>query len=94
MQNENNTKTFIVVVDCYYLRDTQILCPEDKPLPPDTESDEFCDMYSDDNNWKNFRQDAYLGYYQWSANDVEGLKQYVAHKRGLDPMTLDTFSIE
>lgn len=94
-KKETNTeKIFIVVVNCYYLRDTQILCPNGKSIPDDTESDEFYDMYTDDDNWNNFRQDAYLGYYTWPAEDVERLKCYVAKNRGLDLMTLEAFPVE
>ena len=86
-------KTYIVVANCYYLRDTQILCPENKEIPKDTESDEFSALYGDDDNWRNFRQDAYLGYYKWPS-DVEGLIKYVAKKKGLQPVTLSAFAIE
>lgn len=87
-------KIYIVVADNYYLRDTQILCPEGKSLPNDTETDDFFNMYQNDDNWKHFRQDAYLGYYSWPVNDVEDLKSYVAHKHGLDPMTLNAYPVE
>ena len=90
----SKVKTYIAVADCYYLRNTQILCPEEKNIPTDTETDEFCNMYKNDDNWKNFRKDAYLGYYKWPEEDVEGLKQYIAKKNGLDVMTINVFPVE
>lgn len=87
-------KIFIVTVNCYYLKDTQILCPENVSIPTDAESNEHFDIYTNNDNWKNFRQDAYLGYYKWPATDVEGLKRYIAKKRGLDPAILEAFPVE
>jgi len=87
------SKTFIVVADSYYVRDSMILNPEEVAIPSDAESEEHFNIYNDDNNWQHIRQDLYLGCYEWPENDKDGLKNYVAKMRGLDPAVIGLIAI-
>lgn len=89
---ENRHGIFVVNINSYYLRDTQVLNP-DGEAELDPESDAFCDIYEDDNSWKDKRVDGYLGVYTWPEDDKAGLLSYVAKKHGLKKETLEAFNI-
>lgn len=92
-EQEREESLYIVVVDNYYMRDTQVLCPEVKPIPS-TETAEFGAVYDDDGNWVNFSPSAYLGYYKWPKGETEGLKSYVAKRYGFDTTILNVISVD
>ena len=91
--SENKQGVFVVNIDSYYLRDTQVLNP-DGEVEMDPESETFCDdVYENDDNWKDRRVDGYLGVYTWQKDDKAGLLSYVAKKKGLKKETLEAFNI-
>ena len=82
---------FLVLINSYYMRDTQVL-HSDAELPNE-ESEEFFNLYEEDNNWKDIRVDGYLGIYDWD-DDEEGLKRYISAKKGLPARILEVHKIE
>lgn len=85
------TGKFLVLINSCYLRDTQVLNPEESI--PDGEAEEFTGVYEKDENWKDACIDGYLGVYDWNKADVSGLKAYVAKKCGLQETVLEVHEI-
>lgn len=92
-ENEPEKAKFIVLVSSSYLRDTQVFNP-DVPIPDEEEDeDAFLETLEDSDNWRDFETDGYLGIYEWVKSDVDGLKAYVAKKRGFQECILEIVEI-
>lgn len=85
---------FIVNINSSYLKRTAVLNPKEEIPDPDKENSNICELYENQKNWQSIRVDGYLGYYQWNENDVDGLKSYIAKKRGLQPQVLEAFPVK
>ena len=86
---EKKEKIYVAVIGCEYTRDTQIFSPKEFP---DVESEEFCELYQMDDNWKNFRQDTYLGLYKWEDHP-DKLRAKLANKFGISECIISLYDV-
>lgn len=89
-------KNYVVCISDSYLRDTQVFNPIQEAFDEQNEDnkDYIEELTDDDNNWYDYTGSAFLGIYKWNEATLDGLRQYVATCRGLNPATLEIIPVE